>query len=92
MAKLIVTLEVDVERLTEEELADWKRIMGLATKDISDMAPDLTIPQTAENIAELVGYMLLEPRVGGPNGELWGGSEMLAKLTDAQVRSARWEG
>ena len=43
MAKLIVTLDVDVEQLTDEELADWKRI-GLAAKDISDMIPTLIIP------------------------------------------------
>jgi hypothetical protein len=30
--------------------------------------------------------------VGGKGGQMWAGSEMLAKLTDAQVRSARWEG
>jgi len=96
MAKMIVTMEIDIEQYTDAEIAEWKKAMGLEGEDISDMNPDLSSDLTAEHIAGFVASVLPicsdGDKHGGPHGEIWAGSEMLAKLTNARVRSAAWEG
>ena len=88
MTILLVTLEIDVTDMTEEQLRDagWFELMEDEDTEEAESFPG---PASAEYEAhEIAG--LLPGAIGHPDAELFAGSGVFVNLGEVRVTSARW--
>lgn len=64
MAKLILTLEIEVEQYTAEEVFEFAKASGC--DDVSDMIPDMTDAETAELIGSFIPCVPMVTSMPGP--------------------------
>lgn len=80
MKTMRVTLEIDVDNLSPEKLAEHAKDMEMSVADLEGLA-DASLSEIARTLENFGGDM---------NDELFAGSDLFVRFTDVRVVTAEW--